>query len=73
MVQRLRKRRTTMKIIIRVVNGLSLGLYLQDYEPIPWLVEYEEEMGYTMAGFSGLCIHLGFVQIQMGKVEVPKE
>ena len=62
-----------MKIIIRFVNGLSFGLYLQDYEPIPWLVEYEEEMGYIMAGFSGLCIHLGFIQIQMGKIEIPEE
>lgn len=62
-----------MKIIIRFVNGLSFGLYLQDYEPTPWLVESEEDMVYMMAGFSGLCIHLGFIQIQVGKIEVPEE
>lgn len=62
-----------MKIIIRLVNGLSLGLYLQDYEPTPWLIESEEGMVYVMAGFSGLCIHLGFIQIQMGEIEVQEE
>lgn len=62
-----------MKIIVRLVNGLSVGLCMQTYEPIPWLVEYEGEMVYIMAGFSGLCLHLGFIQVQIGKVEIPKE
>ena len=62
-----------MKMIVRLVNGLSVGLYMQTYEPIPWLVEHKGEMGYMMAGFSGLCLHLGFIQIQMGKVEIPEE
>lgn len=73
MAQRMKKRKTTMKIIVRFVNGFSVGLCLQNYEPIPWLVEFEDETGYIMAGFSGLCIHLGFIQIQMGKIEIPEE
>ena len=69
----MRKRKTTMKIIVRLVNGFIVGLCLQDYEPIPWLVEIGDETGYLMAGFSGLCINIGFIQIQMGKIEIPEE
>lgn len=60
-----------MKIIISLVNGLSLGLYMQNCEPTVYPVS--EENGYAIVGFTGLCIHLGFIQIQMGKIILPEE
>ena len=61
-----------MKIVISIINGLSFGLYMQKYEPMLFPIDLEGDR-YAMAGFSGLCIHLGFIQIQIGEIEIPKE
>lgn len=59
-----------MKIVISLINGLSLGLHLQKYEPMLYPIDLKADT-YQIVGFTGLCIHLGFIQIQMGKIEMP--
>lgn len=61
-----------MKIMIRLVNGLSFGLYLQNYEPTLYPLNSEAGL-YAIVGFTGLCIHLGFIQMQIGQIEYPEE